>query len=502
MINREVEKTLSNLGLQRPAQRDYIPAVLGVSFNSTKFVDVPNRAGYVYARIRGNLSEVVQVFNDAVVPAYGLQVLITRDDVVKSRYKVIARDFGAYPNGWGTTSPYLGVHAPSHSFNPDDPGGDIVWIYPQQFLPLLGYPGTTGVVNIHPYTYEYGGDWYYVGNTGTSTVLSYSPTGSANNKVVLVYLDYAGNPQLVAGNEFPGTYTGTVQITPYIPSLPDDGLFSITAVRLATGTTSVVWANLYDVRPFFDVPSITGTYIPASISTYPSVYDDATYKTTGTLFSFTEDLSVVVTGTSAYVGIPTGTFSRDGHVHPQYSTGSSISGGNVIIYDDGVFKATGTSISFNNNLTVEVTGTAIYVSSPITTYQRVAQPIPLSSVTGTNWVVPDRVYASGSLAVFQSGLILVPVIDFQEAVWVSGTYSLTNVYPTGTVFVTMYGVPCVPQAYIVTGTFILPINALLDSNGNPILDSNGNYILDNSEFLLMESGDYRLKEDGSYRLLE
>jgi len=259
MINREVEKTLSNLGLQRPAQRDYIPAVLGVSFNSTKFVDVPNRAGYVYARIRGNLSEVVQVFNDVVTPAYGLQVLITRDDVVKSRYKVIARDFGAYPNGWGTTSPYYTPHATSHSFNPDDPGGDIVWIYPQQFLPLLGYPGTTGTVSIYPYSYEYGGNWYYVGNTGTSTLLVYNPTGTATNRAALVYLGYDGNPKVIGGQEFPASYTGTVQVLPYLPSLPDDGLYPIAGVRLAPGTTSIAWGNLYDVRPFFDIPSTTGS---------------------------------------------------------------------------------------------------------------------------------------------------------------------------------------------------------------------------------------------------
>lgn len=484
-MKRKTEKTLSKLGIKRPAQRDYIPGVLGITFHGNQVVEVPDRDGYVFVRVRNNTSEVVQAFNDAVVPAYNLQVLITRDDVIKSRYKVVARDFGAYPTSWNTPSPYLALHGSSHSFNPDNAGGDIVWVYPQQFLPLLAYPGSTGVVNIHPYTYNYGGDWFYVGNTGTSTLLTYLPTGTITNKVVLIYSDYDGNPKLTAGNEFPNTYTGTVQIVPYIPDLPDDCLFPIAAARLATGTTSIVWANLYDVRPFYSTKSVTGSYSPAS-HTHPHttndllIYDSSTFKITGTAINFADDLVVIVTGTTAHVSVATGSFSAPSHTHSQYSTGSSSTGGGTLqIYDDGVFKATGTSISFNNNLTVDVTGTAVYVSSPITTYQRVAQPIPLVSVTGTVWQVPDRVYASGSLAVFQSGLMLTPAIDFQEQLWVSGTYFLSTVYSTGTVFVTMYGVPCVAQAYIITGT-ASNANALVDSNGDLILDSNGTQILDSN----------------------
>lgn len=298
-LQREVEKSLSNLGIKRAAQRDYIPAVLGVSFNSTQYTDVPNRSGYVYARIRNNLSEVVQVFNDAVVPAYGLQVLIARDDVVKSRYKVIARDFGAYPTSWGTTSPYYAPHSTSHSFDPNNPGGDITWIYPQQFLPLLAYPGTTGVVNIHPYTYNYNNNWYYVGGTGTSSVVPYNPTGTTTNSVVLVYNDLDGNPKLLRGDEFSSSYTGTVQIVPYIPNLPNDCLFPIAAVRLATGTSTVVWANLYDVRPFFGGSSVssstaTGSFMNPMIATGDMIYSDYP-SVTGSLVN----LATFVSGTTA-----------------------------------------------------------------------------------------------------------------------------------------------------------------------------------------------------------
>jgi len=253
MSNRELENTLSRLGIRRYAQREYIPAVLGTYFGGEQYVEVPNRAGYVYARVRNNSSETVQVYNDSVTPAYGLQVLITRDPVVKSRYKIVAKDFGTYPDGWGTgTSTSLPLHGDSHSFNPDNPGGDVVWVYPQQFLPMLAYPGTTGSVSIHPYTYNYNDNWYYIGGTGTSTLLTYNPTGTYTNRIVLVYADSNGNPQIVSGGEFPYYYTGTIQLVPYIPDIPDDCTFPIAVVRLATGTSSVEWGNLYDVRPFFD----------------------------------------------------------------------------------------------------------------------------------------------------------------------------------------------------------------------------------------------------------
>lgn len=299
--------------------------------NGTKYVDVPNRAGYVYARVRNNLSEVVQVYNDAVVPAYGLQVLITRDSVVKSRYKVVAKDFGMYPDGWGTPSPYYALHASSHEFNPSSPGGDIVWVYPQQFLPLLAYPGSTGTVSIYPYTYNYNDTWYFVGNTGTASLITYNPTGTANNKVVLVYIDTNGNPQLTAGQEF-ASVTGSSQIVPYIPDMPVSGLYPLAAVRLAPTTTDIVWANLYDVRPFFDKPSTNTS--SSSTPTYPSVYEDSTFKTTGTSFVFGSNMDVVVTGTTAFISSSVG--SGRTLISEQTPTGTSTVTWNSIL---GTYKS-------------------------------------------------------------------------------------------------------------------------------------------------------------------
>jgi hypothetical protein len=52
--------------------------LLGLAIGGHKIVNHPTRAGYVYVRLRDNLSEVVQAFNDKVSPVYDFPVLIQR----------------------------------------------------------------------------------------------------------------------------------------------------------------------------------------------------------------------------------------------------------------------------------------------------------------------------------------------------------------------------------------------------------------------------------------
>ena len=120
-----------------------------------------------------------------------------------------------------------------------------------------------------------------------------------------------------------------------------------------------------------------------------------------------------------------------------------------------------------------------YTGTNCGTYQRIAQPIPLFSVTGTAWVVPGYVFASGSLALFSNGSLLTPVIDYFEHIYVSGTYILNTVYPIGTTFVAMWGVPCTLQTFISTGSSE-ETHGILDSNSVQILDSNDAVILDSA----------------------
>ncbi|HKZ43172.1 MAG TPA: hypothetical protein VJ044_19600, partial [Candidatus Hodarchaeales archaeon] len=149
---------------------------------------------------------------------------------------------------------------------------------------------------------------------------------------------------------------------------------------------------------------VTGTSIFVSVqagaageNTFP-IFDDGQFKVTGTSIDFGPYLDVTVTGTRASItfsanmggdltgafpnptvmklnGIPTqsGTPSNNQVlIYNQVSgiwefgdqTGGGGGGSNVLpIFDDSVFKVTGSAISFDSNLSVSVTGTFAYVNS-------------------------------------------------------------------------------------------------------------------------------------------
>lgn len=245
-------KAYRGLDIQKADEITPIPGILGFIIDGVNTVEIANRPGYVYVRLRDNLSEVCQAFNDNVSPVYGLPVLIVRDSTNPTRYKVLSRDLGRYQS-WGTSSPYLPRHGTQHSFNPPLEGGDITWIYSRQLMPLLVYPsGSYGSANalVYPYTFYRNNLWQYAGGTGTASFLPYKPTGSANAKMVLVYIDGNNNPTLVAGSEFSATLTGTVQVYPYIPSIPITDGIPLAGIRLVTGTSVILWDNIYDLRPW------------------------------------------------------------------------------------------------------------------------------------------------------------------------------------------------------------------------------------------------------------
>lgn len=191
------------------------------------------------------------------------------------------------------------------------------------------------------------------------------------------------------------------------------------------------------------------------------ILDEGVPLGTGTWLNFVGDnVSVTLSGTVARIFV-TGSIGG--------GQGSTFTG--IPVYKDGTFVATGTSIDFEENLYVGATGTTIFVRSPITTYFRVGQP---TSLGGGFYRVPDGVYASGSLGVFLDGSVRVPVIDYQEQLWVSGTYRL---YATGTTQVVHYGVPCSPQIQPTTGSAGGAYD-LVDSDSELLTDSDGIQLTD------------------------
>lgn len=252
MSERRLRTAVRNLDIRKQDKQELIPGLLGVPLGGEKRVQVPGRANYVYVRLRGDLSELIQAYNDQVSPAYNLPILVTRDDIDKSKYRVYGKDLGRY-NDWGTSA-YLPLHGWSHSFPPDNSGaGDVVWVYNRQMMPLLVSPsGTAGSseVVVWEHVYYKNASPYYAGRTGTNSLLPYKPTDDTA-RMVLVYIDGNQNPQLEASaTYFDVSITGTQQIVSFMPDLPGTGDVPLAGIRLVSGTSSIQWDNIYDFRPF------------------------------------------------------------------------------------------------------------------------------------------------------------------------------------------------------------------------------------------------------------
>lgn len=248
---RRLTKSLDTLDSIKQNSPIEFPGILGAQFKGQTLVDVTDRKGYVYVRLRNNLNEIVQAYNSMVSPVYGLPVILVRDSTY-NRYIVKGRDLGTYGN-WGS-SPYMPRHGAQHSFPEYNWGGDVVWIYGRQFVPLGVSPatGSSGgnYVFVNPYVYYLNGAWDYAGGVATPNLLPYCPTGSPGNAIaVLVYLDSSGDVQVIAGSGFSAAYTTIDAMLPYIPGLPNTSSVPLGMVRLTSGTTAIGWNEIFDLRP-------------------------------------------------------------------------------------------------------------------------------------------------------------------------------------------------------------------------------------------------------------
>jgi hypothetical protein len=167
---------------------------------------------------------------------------------------VTGRDLGKFQT-WGTSN-YVPPHHGQHEFDPDhNGGGDVVWVYSRQMMPLMVQPsGSVGAGNVvvSAYPYFFNGNWIMAGPTGTADILAYKPT-TGLGRMVLVALDVTtGNPVLVPGNPtMDPNLTGTADVLAWLPPVGLTGSYlPIAGVRLLSGTATILWENLYDLRPW------------------------------------------------------------------------------------------------------------------------------------------------------------------------------------------------------------------------------------------------------------
>lgn len=257
---RRLSKSIKKLDIIKENVAQEFQGLLGVVFKGRQLVEVPNRDGYVYVRLRSNINEVIQAYNGQVSPVYDLPVIVIRDKNYE-RFMIKGRDLGKYGD-WGTSS-YLPRHGAQHSFSDDNFGGDIVWVYDRQFVPLSISPsGTAGAnnVTVNGDVLYWDGVWGYAGGTGTPDMFAYKPTG-AYSKLILVYINSNRNPAISAGsNIFDPSATGLAQIIPYLPSLSTTQGIPLGAVRLSSGTERITWREIYDLRPLLNQANWASPY--------------------------------------------------------------------------------------------------------------------------------------------------------------------------------------------------------------------------------------------------
>lgn len=293
----DLERALEEQKQQTEPANPPISGLLGIPLGGQRRVEVPNRNAYVYVRLRANQSEVIQAYNNQVSPSYNLPVLLQRQG---NRYTVIGLDTQRYENNWKSQSPFLPRHGNTHSFDIESGGGgDIVWVYPRQFMPALVFPsGSSGAMDVivSPYILQNAnGSWKYTGATGTVNLTPYIPTSPTGAIMALVYLDApTGNPFLLvnSGTVFSNTITGSSLLVPYIPSVSNTSTqIPLAAIRLITGTSRLSWDNIYDVRQWIHTvptgsaggsvnPPVTGSIV---------VQDEGVLKGSVTILNFVGD---------------------------------------------------------------------------------------------------------------------------------------------------------------------------------------------------------------------
>jgi hypothetical protein len=90
--------------------------------------------------------------------------------------------------------------------------------------------------------------------TGLAIDNELKPTGTTSARMLLLYAEVnTGNLSIATGSltEFASTLTGTADVMPYMPSLINNDDLPMAGLRLVTGTSIILWQNLYDVRQFF-----------------------------------------------------------------------------------------------------------------------------------------------------------------------------------------------------------------------------------------------------------
>jgi hypothetical protein len=249
-----------------------IPGLLGAYIGAVWMVSVPGRPSFVYVRVHGNNSEVIEAFNDTVSPILNLAVVLTRDELTPNYYRILRRDVAKYQD-WYT--PQIGYHATQHEFGgTGSMGADIVWIQKQQFVPLevrpMSVSGSTYQCFVDADYYQWNAGYQFFSGGATPDLAFLRPGGQLQGLFLGVYMN--GNTDslmYITGTQFsvspwPDNYRS------YIPAVPTSVGIPLAGILLTHEMTGINWSQICDIRPILGNGGITGSNIPLDMLLPPT----------------------------------------------------------------------------------------------------------------------------------------------------------------------------------------------------------------------------------------
>lgn len=412
------------------------PAALGAYVNGQKTLRVAGRKDFVWCRLRGSTSEVIQALNETVGFHWDLPVLVYRDPNAPDRWKVYGRDVRQYEDWQGAS--YLPPHGDAHTFaGAPRTGADVVWIAKRQYMPLMPRPVATGTMGIYLEAdfYYFGGRYHWWPGSGTADLTSMRPTGANDGRFVTVYISgSAGIPAFLPGPEFNANFPPTDPGQFILLPDPQVGI-PLVAVFLLSGTQRIGWGELYDLRLPGQAPAavagITGSILALDEGVLLGAASHIDFVGAG--------VTATMSGSFLRVSIPGG--------------GGAGGSGTVQIRDEGVPLGSADILDFvGAGVTASLSGSYARISIPggggggggggtgTATYVLAGQAEALDEPTHQFWRVPVYPYATGSLAIMLNGVWQKPGADYTEQFPDSGTYALTSIPPTGTISSAQWGV--------------------------------------------------------------
>ncbi len=346
-------KKFSEYDKDKPRAVKEISGLLGIPINGNLAVEVPNRNGFVYVRLRNNTNELIQAFNEKVSPVYGLPVLVVWKT---NRYEVQGRDTTRYQD-WGSYSAFLPRHGSQHSLNFEDgQGGDVSFIYSRQFTPFATIPSGTdgaGTVFVMPHVYRApDASWNYIGDKSSPNFLPAKPTGTSARMMLLVWDLSSSDSLIITGTFLSESLTGTSSVLSAVPTVTNQNYVPLAAIRLVSGTQTILWDNIYDMRQY----AVT---TPPAFGGGFSIWDEGVPIGTGTTLNFVgNNVEASISGSVVRVFV-TGSTGGGG------TTFSGVDQIGISGFDEGSAIGTGTQMNFvGAGVTASRTGTMIFVEIP------------------------------------------------------------------------------------------------------------------------------------------